>query len=104
MIGDLIREIVFQCGESERPCKFDKMMRRVNGLGPDWVLSNIDAVVKWIYNESMNRGLDFDSATAAGLVRLAVRRHAEHESGRVATSTARRKKPATQGKARTAKG
>ena len=88
--GFLLRQVWISCGDSQMACKFDKMVRRLNGYGPQWALDNVSTVVQWMVEHAQNRGLEYDEAVLGGLVKRLAIRVLRNDTGRMATAVGRR--------------
>ena len=96
--GSLLRQVWLDCGESPMTCKFDKMVRRLDGYGPQWALDNLPTVVGWMVEHARNRGMEYDEQVLGGLVeRLAVR-VLNNDSRRMAAAVGGGTEPISRGK------
>lgn len=102
--GFLLREVWIECGDSPMACKFDKMVRRLNGYGPQWAVDNLSTVVGWMVEHARNRGMEYDEAVLGGLVTRLATRVLRNDTGRMATAVGRRTESVPRGQASTPSG
>lgn len=84
--GSLLRQVWLDCGESPMTCKFDKMVRRLDGYGAQWAIDNLSTVVGWMVEHARNRGMEYDEQVLGGLVKRLAVRVLNDDSGRMAAA------------------